>query len=349
MARNKTKKITTIVVRRPRKRNNRRRRNRRSNKGSSGLMPAICSQIDPFCNASQGTKIYDDNSAPTIPFCVRSVINVVSDANGLLGLAISPRLNGGYATATITDPGTGYQTTSWNQFNYPNYTDFTTMFSEYRVVNFGVKLVNTTNLLSAAGSVLMGAVPAYTPGVIPFASSSWSREIVLSPLTTLNETFIGKPLDVTYKNFVPINTADSSLVPWTTLVVLAQGLPASTGTMTLELVINVEFKPYATGFMSLMATAPAPNVVAIGEAASAVRDNIPSISNTNTYSSSIEQKAMAFASGTAAAVNIGNNVATGFNNLLRIKNLLGSAAAVGGAIVTRNPRFAMQQMRAIGY
>ena len=243
-----------------------------------------CSITDPFCIHARANRRPDGMSNGTIPYQVRGVIDVKTDANGNALVCILP-LWGKYAytKATYTNPNgpwtldAAWSTSAQSAFVAAN-------AAEIRLLSGGAIFRNTASMTNCQGLLHSFVVTnLLTGGTMPFLSTN-NVEDATTPMTSgLQVTLISKPVGNGAHNFVT-NTGiggTSSDFNWSILCFEVAGGVTGTVVGVIEYVFNIEFQlnqngVSATGLGPAVVGQRPANPVAIA-AQSTVHSSIPSI------------------------------------------------------------------------
>jgi hypothetical protein len=227
------------------------------------MQSAVCGLVDPFCEHAYGAKYPDDSSAKTLPFTVRQLQTLSSDAQGELGVVVSPQVNfDPFAPCTVV--GT---TMTVGAVPAPTVALLAGV-AKFRIVSVGVRVTNIAPALTASGmihfrsfaqenAVGLGSIDGTTYSASQVHSRSLQECkgfcVILERNSQMPQIFYD-PL-VT----APSNVFADQIFPGTCpLTICGQGLPAATPCIQVELVMHVEYIFSESAALAL-ATTPAPS------------------------------------------------------------------------------------------
>jgi len=223
---------------------------------SSTLVEAVCSQIDPFCGHAVGAKLFDRDGSRTIPNQVRYTLPITTDSSGRAAVQFKTQLTEFLRSAATFVGSTGEVATWGTPLDIPDYANYGSYFSSFRVVNAGVRVVCSASLTASQGIVTL----ITTPGSIddPDYSLSNYAEVDRFALAELDAHWIAKPLSSTQSSF--ISTAATYGDSHNVLTVMVQGAAATTSVLFIEVIMNIELTPaLGNSIMSRLATPAAPH------------------------------------------------------------------------------------------
>jgi hypothetical protein len=194
--------------------------------------------VNPFSQAAVGLKIPDDDSSRSVAVTLRDRGTLPTDSNGAAALAFAPSIYqerlqaASMASGVITFTG-----------SYDSVTDYTAMsdaFNTYRLVAWGVRLIDIEPALNASGTIRLITVPARPNGGSTFSyESGLFEEVEDFALAQADLTWISKPIGVTWKEYFSVDSGNTDL-PWNKLVVVIDGAVASTTVLRYEVVLHLE-------------------------------------------------------------------------------------------------------------
>jgi hypothetical protein len=141
---------------------------------ASGLVRAICTITDPFCNSALGSKYPDTGSTRTLAWTVDTWATVTTDAYGRGAIFL------GSDPENFSSAATGFLATTGAQINLssvpitaPNYNTFILpgTATEWRLVSKGLQVRSIMSMMNNQGSIGIIAIP-FSPGSISFGGSS---------------------------------------------------------------------------------------------------------------------------------------------------------------------------------
>lgn len=118
------------------------------------VVSAICSQLDPFCSAARGAKLWDGSSAPSLAISTRGYQTLTTNASGNGALFFVPDPFAGIGTATI-ETYTGLiaakSTNSWAAMDGIGFSSTTEV--AYRLVSGGIRLRSIMSAMDNSGEL----------------------------------------------------------------------------------------------------------------------------------------------------------------------------------------------------
>jgi len=253
-------------------------------KAPNHLIEAVCSNYDPFCNAALGAKLHDRNTAPSLTFCSRNLVDVQTNAQGraMVWMSVDPQL--GIATAILdaTGQATSYVTTA-NSF-YSQITSATNQCSQWRVVSAGYRFFTTQAWSTAAGVLTVSEISSnYQPSVLPNVNSmNLGVTMKATPLRDSSVQTIFRPRGIESEDYENTYGAD---LGFTSSILCVYGASASTIVGTIEVVINYEWIPTLNSGFSLLATNAATHIPAVMDARTNLAQKVAPIQGGSTLAS----------------------------------------------------------------
>lgn len=249
-------------------------RSQRTGAVPRALKQAVCSQVDPFCPHAQGAKRYGSDASYTIPMAIRKFVSIGTNASGDACLHFSTKLDNMYATAgTVVSgvPGT------WYYNDAPDYANFSSYFSAFRVVNSGIRVFSQVSATASQGvvhAIVQKTDLTLAQGVD--LTSSFHEEVERYPLAGVDLHIIAKPDGEAANTWHPINELTTA---YNDIYIGFTGCAASTTVAAAEIVMHVEFQPITNSTWGQLSSPPAPAHPLIQAAASNVQRGMKSISN----------------------------------------------------------------------
>lgn len=209
---------------------------------------AACSILNPFCIAARAAKRPDGLAQGTIPFQVRGLYTITTDAAGTAlrlvvpGFGIYGTTNGTLAAGTWTVGAT------WGTLNGSAF--ISTNAAEVRIVSMGAIFRSTASMTNCQGLLHKAVVTS------PVVSGTYTEknqnnvEDELTPLTAgFESTWIAKPLGSRAHSFRAIAEITNTMADfdWSSCYFEIIGGPVSTVIGVIEVVVNVEFQLNSTG------------------------------------------------------------------------------------------------------
>lgn len=260
------------------------RKSRKANPGAAikAHTKVACSVLDPFCIHARAARRPDGLGQNTVPFQVRGLTYVSTDANG--------------NACTLIVPGYGLYGKANCTFNNPNWvvpaawsslagsTFISTNAAEVRLVSAGAVFRSTASMTNCQGLVHTFTLtsPAVGTNILQLNNNN-VEDNTLSLTSGFEQTFLAKPLGSTAHAFVPVASITTTMSDfnWTSFGVEIAAGPISTIVGVIEYVVNVEFHLNQTGVTttglpgSVVGTRPA-NPVAL-QAQTMVQSTLPSL------------------------------------------------------------------------
>lgn len=265
-----TRAVRTVRARRaPVRRTGQRRGATTSCVCPSGLTPAVkfaLAQIDPFDVKSDGAKIPDSNTQPSIPTTDIEINNITTTAvaSDLSALAFRPQYTWGLI------PGTPGATVGWgaafvtNALNRTKRTAYVAAVELTRPVAHAVRISSPVAPLNASGFIHIGIVTEGYFGVATWQNPTniaqmtglpFYRRVTLASLTQSPITVINKWIDDTGFRYSAANadftngsgSSFTSDYSWGTIVIMTEGCPISTVVVSCEHLLMSEGIPNKDG------------------------------------------------------------------------------------------------------
>jgi len=220
----------------------------------------VVAQRNAWSPLALGAKMPDFSNANTATTFIREAYKVTTQAQGFGVIMLSP-LAGGYygvtassmaSNGTITwSPVNGQQVPSWSSIT-------STVFNEFRVIGWGVKLTCEQSLTNAQGHVLVANFPADTtddPHGWTFAPTTEGgvealvdcRRISMAQLCEEPIYINAKIQDAgiaLYRDATDVSTANfPGSDGWQRVLVYVSGATASAAVLTVEVIFHLEYLP----------------------------------------------------------------------------------------------------------
>jgi len=226
----------------------------------AALCRSICARTDPFCVHANGSKIGDGSTRHTVAFQTRAFASITTDASGHAALFVPAHPNIMYRTAATF---TGTTVATWNtNVKIPDYTNLALVYSEFRIVSYGVRLFCEANPTESKGIILMATMDEVP--TLPDINGTLFPEYERVSLSGMDASWISRrvgPQSSSWNSF-----SDTTEFDTTTLFVGLSGCTASTAVLAVEITINYEFIPLQGSAVTHLAT-PAPAVNPLVETA----------------------------------------------------------------------------------
>jgi len=256
----------------------------------------VAGLVNPFADSAKGSKIHDENSGNTFSYQVRSITPVLVNEFGSGYTEFYPSLHEyvsgiGPASANMSAGGVLGTAAAFSLQDVPDFTSLTTVGMRYRIVSWGVRLISTTDALSAKGRVLVRELDSYQA----YASTPGQNVTVLSdnyanlPHThDMDFTIIPNHVSDKYKQFqgfsvsyYDMNSDPANDPPFRAVGLTLTGftgtgvLDTQTEALQAEVVYNIEVLPLVASIGMRLATDPAPHHTATLEAVHNTRAAAP--------------------------------------------------------------------------
>lgn len=224
------------------------------------------SHIDPFDESVDGVKIPDANSQPSVPLKAEDSFSVSTGVGETLAaVALNPTtyktlVTGTYATASTWTWAAAYggATSSGKNTKLVTDMDLARPVAHGCRITSGLAPTTVTGFLHVA--VFTQSLYNQSTWVYPTSLSDLSnvpgyKRIPLSRLTSEGLTIVNRPLDCTAQRYYDVNAptmADAGImefhVPnqWASIVIVVEGVAASTTPIAIENVIHLECIPRAS-------------------------------------------------------------------------------------------------------
>jgi len=248
-----------------------------------GLRFALA-QIEPFNVKSNGAKIPDSNSMPSIATTDCEVISVATTAGNLSATAFRPAYTWGTVNSTPGASAVTWALTYGGGINRTNRTNFLAAVELTRPVAHAIKLVSSLAPTTTTGFVHIGisnetsfgeTTWTYPTTVAEMSGLQHYQRITLASLTQTPYIVINKWLDdtgfryrapgSTYVQQPDINAQATFQTDggWGTIVVLIEGAPASASAISVEHILLTENIPQKNGvFHGTQAATDSPSTMA---------------------------------------------------------------------------------------
>lgn len=232
---------------------------------------------NPWAESARGSKIPDEDCSAGQAVTLVWTHTHDSDANGRSAVAVNAALK---YTMNLGATMTADQITTWNgtPVSFPDYGTLTNSFSLYRIVSWGVRVYPLLAPTNQSGyfrvvTVADAAAQATAPLVV---NSSFHKEVRTYPVANADIHWVSAPVGNGWKEYIGpgTNVVDNpgETLPWETLIVFADGLPASTSAAyAVEVIMHIECKSDLTNIAAAMATPAAHHQPHTLAATSAVR------------------------------------------------------------------------------
>lgn len=224
--------------------------------------------VNPFTRSS-GSRIYDANATPVVPFhSVRQFV-LTSDANGHGAVVLSPAWAEQLFLAPTVDVtndmtalgaatvGVGYSATQ---------------YESYRIASMGVKVKSIVAPLSASGYVRATTDLTTVAHVLTNPANHFSCKT--EPLRSANFVVLSRPTGIEAYETVPIATAADNYHGFTSITISLDGAPASTACCYVEVCVNYEAFPAAGQSQNSFAQKAAPAHSGLQNAIDNLRNHI---------------------------------------------------------------------------
>jgi len=190
---------------------------------------------NPFHDAARGTRIPDDDSAPSVPVTLRSTFTVGTSAAGETAFTIAPVIIDCFRSASTMS---GPTVTTWGSgFAMNDYAATAAAFSKYRIVSLGVRVFPITRPTEQGGAIRIITTPEKLPNGVILDGGFWETVNNVA-VSQADVHWIAKPQGTTWKEYVDI---DSLAANYNNLAVLIYGAQGSvTNAFSVEVTFNLE-------------------------------------------------------------------------------------------------------------
>jgi hypothetical protein len=213
---------------------------------STDLVHAVCSNVNPFCNAAANAKVFDRSNVRSNSYRISYITSITNTGNGFGALQISPAL---YATSRMCLTSTTSKVSTWSAYSsVAGYADIAANFDYWRPVTFGVRVFGMTNADQSAGLVHMVD----------------SDQVIATPdYTDIYEKAVREPLATADIHWISSSKGDSNpfngigtgaTASWTECTIMVSQAAASTGCVAVEVFMNVELIPKYNAVLTHMTT-----------------------------------------------------------------------------------------------
>lgn len=200
---------------------------------------AICAVTDPFCPHAKGARWPDGNGASTMTYQGRGLRTFTTFSNGGQIFYVTPQINYQFLTASSYLTGTYTMLSAYSQTGTSSLSSYA---STARVVTSGIIIRNVLPALTAAGIMIvtrMGSMPAVSAAIT--AGDMVGNQITTySIVAGMEIPIIFHPQGIDARDFKAANTSSTIVDGWDTIKVEIIGAPASTLTLSVEFITNVE-------------------------------------------------------------------------------------------------------------
>jgi hypothetical protein len=218
--------------------------------GGDLTVSKICGIVDPFCPHAKGARWPDGNSDSTMTYQVRALVTMTTKTqNGGTLYFFTPSMPYFYLpAASVTVPTYTLASAYVTAGSVP----FSIYSSTYRVVTAGIIIRNVLPALTAAG-ILVVTRMAKMPNVGNTMEEGlmYGAQITSYPIVAGMEVPVAfHPVGIDSRDFKINNTTTTINDGWDVIKVEVIGAPVGTLTLSVEVVVNVEFT-LATGYSDL--------------------------------------------------------------------------------------------------
>jgi hypothetical protein len=329
---NKDKKITVNAnfigpLQKGQKRKNKRKRTkRRGNFRKMGSMPQssnslnekVCSQLDAFCPAACGAKVYDTNSSRSLTFQARQTVSIQLDTNGYACYYFTSNPNYISNKATITSN----LVASWAGGQGTQFAStLTTTIGKWRVVSWGIHVMSVQSYNNAQGMYIISDVTenaGASTGQDPNSFTNGQGTTVV-PVPGAEFFWTGKPLGMPATEYVEAyNTAVYNNYTQCLLTVVGGSTGATPNVALADVCINYEWIPSNVSggtTYNQLTSAAAPNIPAVMDSRANAAATLPIV---------VPSKGI---------IEYGNEV------MNKVEGAINLGMRVGGAVATALPMF----------
>jgi hypothetical protein len=216
--------------------------------------------LDPFSDEARGLKWPDAESGGTIAYQVRGATTITSDANKQFAALYLPSLaNSSYTAPTIV----ANAVTTWGtQSVCAGFSSIGSAFKQFRIVSWGIRVEYIGDTLTDGGQTTYFKGQAQTiADPCPPLSQGDIANVIVRGRTRDSYLIVSRPLGLNARLFHDVaSVAEDLYENWEAIFVHGGSTQASTATMRIEYVYNLELIPNAGDFVSRMASKAAPNL-----------------------------------------------------------------------------------------
>lgn len=241
---------------------------------------------NPFCASARGSKIPDDDSAPSFPCTITNTFEVVTNASGDAAFSVIPQVSGAFKLATAIS---GTNITTWGTASaMKDFAAFNGATDQFRVVSFGVRVYSVLAPTEQSGYCRLVTAPETFPNGINIDGGLW-QAVETYPMSELDAHVVMKPQGSEWKQYrVP-----TDVFSYDFLAGIVKGAAPSKTALIVEIVMNVECTTNLGNITASLATPGAPSNPHAMAAASRVHASHKGIHNGSTPS--VGSKLMGFA------------------------------------------------------
>jgi len=236
-----------------------------------------CSITDPWCPHATGAKLPDSDSSRSVPITLKFMLPASTDANGAFAKTISPSLAAHFTGSTTI---TGGAVTVWGAAtSVSDYAAIAAEFASYRIVSMGVRVYSVLAPTAQSGFIRFITNPHPVTGAAYTYTGGLHESLSQYATAGCDAHWVAKPVGADYLTYVDIAARPS----WDELIVIGEGLPASTsGACQFEVVMHLECQIDIGGIGSLIASPAALSKPRILAASGAVHNAIGGVINDTT-------------------------------------------------------------------
>lgn len=238
--------------------------------------------VDPFCEVARGSKIPDHDSSRSVAFQLKWAEQFNTTGSGEIGANFRPNLS---AMRRKASTFTGTSIATWQAADTsPDYSAISSAFSEYRIVSWGIRVINLVAPTDQSGYVRFITHPADpTAAALPFSGGLFA-EVHDLPAHDLDAVWISKPLGSEWTQYEPIGGYHN----WENVTIVGTGWPSSyTGAVRVEVVFNIEAVVSVGSISSLMSSPAADHSPVAITTAEHTKKKHPSVVRTKSWFSVI--------------------------------------------------------------
>jgi len=203
-------------------------------------MTAACSLVDPFCQDSVGVRIPDGNTAPTFPYHLDSVANIVTDAAGAACYWVTPDAQYNYINSTIA-AGTATTPAAWISSSSGMQTFVGANVVASRIVSFGVEFIPTMTPMTASGFYVLNEVSGGINVSTGYASLSLDNPTnYVGACRDGSVSWLSRPTEPVRSFVAQRGSSSVSSSNWTSLKIAVSGAPVSQTIGQIRIIGNFE-------------------------------------------------------------------------------------------------------------
>lgn len=216
----------------------------------------LCGLTDPFCPHARGARIPDIGASKTLTESIRFIGNITTNASGNAAVVFTAKADNVYVFSDPNDNGTVPKL--YNQYEGTINSILRDHGSQYRVVTYGVRVVNTLSATDSTGVISFARGPQ--PTLDSFVSTSPNSYFSYESHSNRHGgewAIVGRPTGGESMDWSSVadKTTTTSAPPdgYENLYILLSGYPASAPGAFFEFYVNYEFTLEPLGALQALA------------------------------------------------------------------------------------------------